>query len=161
MGGLTIDNSCAPLALFHSPSFGNHCYHRVKGNQVIKNNQQRRKQMTDTTPSVLTPSASGTRQSSGTKDLMRFEVEKKSVGVALFLCWVLGGFGAHRFYLGRPHAATMLIITLLSIPLCFVIIGFFSLAAVWIWMIVDLFSVSNWVKEYNTVLLGKIESGQY
>ena len=91
---------------------------------------------------------------------MRFENEKRSAGVALFLCWILGGFGAHRFYMGRPHGVTMLIITLLSIPLCFVIIGFFSLFAVWIWVIVDLFSVSRWAREYNTALLAKIQSGQ-
>ena len=54
----------------------------------------------------------------------------------------------------------MLIITLVSIPLCFVIIGFFSLFAVWIWVIVDLFSVSKWAREYNTALLAKIQSGQ-
>lgn len=94
------------------------------------------------------------------KDLMRFENEKKSAGVALFLCWILGGFGAHRFYMGRPHGVIMLIITLISIPLCFVLIGFFSLFAVWIWVIVDLFSVSKWAREYNTALLAKIQSGQ-
>ena len=73
-------------------------------------------------------------------------------------------------YLSRPiqkliiqthsHGVTMLIITLLSIPLCFVIIGIFGLAAVWIWMIVDLFSVSRWAREYNTSLLAKISAGQ-
>jgi len=113
--------------------------------------------MSDTPPQVLSVSA---QPSPSSKDLMRFENEKKSAGVALFLCWVLGAFGAHRFYMGRPHGATMLIITLVSIPLCFVIIGFFSLFAVWIWVIVDLFSVSKWAREYNTALLAKIQSGQ-
>ena len=113
--------------------------------------------MNETPPQVLPISV---QSGPSSKDLMRFENEKKSAGVALFLCWVLGIFGAHRFYMGRPHGATMLIIALISIPLCFVIIGFFSLFAVWIWVIVDLFSVSKWAREYNTALLAKIQSGQ-
>jgi TM2 domain-containing membrane protein YozV len=93
------------------------------------------------------------------KDLMRFESEKKSAGVALFLCWLTGTFGGHRFYLGRPHAVTMLIITVVSLPLCFVIIGFFGLFAIWVWTIADLFQVSRWVREHNTALLAKIQAG--
>lgn len=96
--------------------------------------------------------------STDAKDLIRFESEKKSAGVALFLCWVFGIFGGHRFYLRRPHGVAMLIITLLSIPLSFVIIGLFGLVATWIWMIVDLFQVSSWTKEYNTTLLARIHS---
>lgn len=92
-----------------------------------------------------------------TNKMMRYENEKKSEGVALFLCWVLGVWGAHRFYLNRPHAATMLIITLVSVPLCFVVIGFFSLFAVWVWVIVDLFAVTKWAKEHNTALMQRIE----
>ena len=72
-------------------------------------------------PPVQTTSAQSALSS---KDLMRFENEKKSAGVALFLCWVLGIFGGHRFYLRRPHAVKMLIITLISFPLCLVVIGF-------------------------------------
>jgi TM2 domain-containing membrane protein YozV len=114
--------------------------------------------MSETPPQIPTPS--GVSSGASSKDLMRFESEKKSAGVALFLCWVLGIFGGHRFYMGRPHGATMLIITLVSFPLCFVLIGFASLFAVWIWMVVDLFSVSRWAREYNTALLAKIQSGQ-
>lgn len=95
-----------------------------------------------------------------TSDLIRFEAEKKSAGVALFLCWVCGIFGGHRFYLGRPHAATMLIITLVSFPLCFVIIGFIGIFVTWVWMFVDLFAVTAWAREYNATLLTKIQSGQ-
>ena len=103
----------------------------------------------------------GAQNSPTLTQMTRFESEKKSAGVALFLCWVLGAFGAHRFYMGRPSGAVMLIITLLSIPLCLVLIGFLGLFAVWVWVIVDLFSVSGWAREYNTALLMKIQSGQY
>lgn len=99
-------------------------------------------------------------QPNNTQDLMRFENEKKSLGAVLFFCWILGAYGAHRFYLKQPHAKTMLIITLVSLPLCFVIIGFAGLFAMIIWQIIDLFSVSKWVKEHDTVLLARIQSGQ-
>ena len=93
-------------------------------------------------------------------DLMRFERGSKSAGVGLFLCWIVGIFGAHRFYLGRPHGVTMLVITLVSLPLCLVVIGFAGLLATWIWMIVDLFLVSGWVREHNTALWQRIQCGQ-
>jgi TM2 domain-containing membrane protein YozV len=91
---------------------------------------------------------------------MRFEAEKKSAGLAFVLCWLLGIWGAHRFYLNRPHAIVMLIITIISIPLCFFLIGFVGLATTWIWMFVDLFLVSRWVKEHNTLVLARIGSSQ-
>ena len=86
------------------------------------------------------------------QDLMRFEIEKKSEGVALLLCWVAGMFGGHRLYLRRPHAVTMLVITLVSNPLCFFCFGFFGILVTWIWMIADLFQVSRWAREYNTAV---------
>ncbi len=106
-------------------------------------------------------SAAAASQAPSTKDLMRFEAEKKSAGTALFLCWLLGSCGAHRFYLGRTGTAvTMLAITLISIPLSFVFVGFIGLFIVGVWVIVDLFSVSRWAREYNGALLARIQSGQ-
>lgn len=115
--------------------------------------------MNETTPENTISNASPSSATSS-KDLMRFEGEKKSAGVALFLCWICGIFGGHRFYLGRPHGTTMLLITIISFPLCFVVVGFAGLLATWVWMIADLFKVSRWTKEYNTALLAKIQSGQ-
>lgn len=113
--------------------------------------------MNETSPSS-TPPPMG-QAAPDREQLLRYESEKKSAGLAFVLCWFLGIWGVHRFYLKRPHAKTMLIISLISIPLCFVFIGFISFTAVWVWMIVDLFSVSKWVKEYNVALLNKITSG--
>lgn len=106
------------------------------------------------------PSIISAQPSLDARAMMRFETEKKSDGVALFLCWVLGIFGAHRFYLGRSHAVTMLVISLVSIPLCFVLIGFVGIFATSLWAIIDLFSVSKWAKEHNAAVLAKIGSGQ-
>ena len=90
--------------------------------------------------------------------MMRFETDKKSEGVALVLCWMLGVWGAHRFYLNKPHAVTMLAITLNSVPLCLVGIGFVSLAAMIVRSLIDVFSVTKWVKEHNTALRQRIEA---
>ena len=106
------------------------------------------------------PSIISAQPSLDARAMMRFETEKKSAGVALFLCWLLGIFGTHRFYLGRSHAVTMLVISLVSLPLCFVLIGFAGLFATAIWKIVDLFSVSKWTRENNAAVLAKISSGQ-
>ena len=54
--------------------------------------------------------------------------------------WFLGLFGGHRFYLELPHAKTMLILGL-------TIVG---LLATTVWALVDVFSLSKWVREYNT-----------
>lgn len=40
------------------------------------------------------------------------EVSRKSRLIALLLCWFLGVFGAHRFYVGRPLSAIFMILTL-------------------------------------------------
>ncbi len=94
------------------------------------------------------------------KDLLRFEAEKKSPGVAFALCCIWGLFGAHRFYMKRTGSAVaMLAITLVSAPLCLVLIGFVGVAAIGIWMIVDLFLVTRWAREYNAALLARITSG--
>jgi TM2 domain-containing membrane protein YozV len=94
-------------------------------------------------------------------EMIRFEAEKKSAGLAFVLCWILGNFGAHRFYMKKPHAVTKLVIMLISIPLIFLFcFGYIGILAMTIWSIVDLFYISGWVKEYNTALLTKIQSGQ-
>jgi TM2 domain-containing membrane protein YozV len=94
-------------------------------------------------------------------EMMRFEVEKKSAGAAFVLCLFLGNFGAHRFYMNKPHAVTKLVIMLISIPLILLFcIGYIGILAMSIWTIVDLFYISGWVKEYNTTLASKIQSGQ-
>jgi TM2 domain-containing membrane protein YozV len=98
---------------------------------------------------------------SNANDLLRFENEKKSAALAFILCWFLGIWGAHRFYLGKPYAWLKVIITLVSIPLCFFFIGFFGLFAMWLWMIIDLFYVSRWVRAHNTALLERISAGKW
>src|SRR5438128_4060757 len=118
--------------------------------------------MSETAPSILqmNPCApSSVRQRyAGIHDLLQFEAERKSAGIAFTLCWIFGIFGGHRFYLGRSHAVTMLVITIVSIPLCLIFVGFAGLLATGVWMVVDLFAVAVWVRADNKVVLSRIAS---
>lgn len=73
----------------------------------------------------------------------------KSFGVALLLWWFLGVFGAHRFYLERPHAKTMLILG----------VTVFGLAVTAVWCLIDVFQLSQWVRERNAAPAGKAVAG--
>jgi len=91
-------------------------------------------------------------------EMIRFEAQKKSAGLSFVLCWLLGNFGAHRFYLNKPHAVTKLVITLISIPLIFLFcLGYIGIIANSIWTLIDLFYISGWVREYNVALMEKIK----
>ncbi len=85
-------------------------------------------------------------------------VSTKSLGAAIAFWFFAGGLGAHRFYLGRPHAVTMLMLTLTGVLTAIIIVGFFLLAAVGIWVIVDVFLLDGWVKENNARASGGLLS---
>jgi TM2 domain-containing membrane protein YozV len=75
---------------------------------------------------------------------------RKEAAVAYVLLLFLGGFGAHRFYLGKTGSAVgLLCLTLISMLLTIVVIGFVGLLATAIWCFVDLFLVAGFVREYN------------
>src|ERR1700733_6315829 len=92
-----------------------------------------------------------------TQAMMRYDANKKSVGVAYALWFFFGSFGAHRFYLKQTGTAiAMLIIPLVSIPLVFVAIGFIGLGVVWIWVIVDAFLIPGLTRGYNNRLINNL-----
>jgi len=68
---------------------------------------------------------------------MIYDANRKSTGVAYLLWFFLGGFGAHRFYLGQTGTAvTQLLLLLLGwIPM---FVGWIALG---IWLFVDLFLI--------------------
>ncbi|MGQ2283028.1 TM2 domain-containing protein [Apilactobacillus kunkeei] len=76
-------------------------------------------------------------------------VENNSVSaVAAWLLWVfLGLFGAHRFLFKKPYAVLMLILAIIGCLTSILLIGLGFLTAVWIWWIVDAFSIQSWLKE--------------
>ena len=79
-----------------------------------------------------------------------YQLHKKETAAAFLFWFFLGHFGAHRFYLGKTGSATaMLVIMLVSIPLCFILIGFISYFAMIVWWIIDAFLICGWVNEHN------------
>jgi TM2 domain-containing membrane protein YozV len=60
--------------------------------------------------------------------------------VVILLWFFLGHFGAHRIYLGHMSTGiTMLVLTVVGIATACIFVGFFFLAAVSIWWLIDLF----------------------
>jgi TM2 domain-containing membrane protein YozV len=81
---------------------------------------------------------------------------KSRLATSLF-AWFLGHFGAHRFYIGKTGTAiVMLVLTIIGIPLCFVLVGFFVLGAVWIWALIDfIFAVAGKMRDSQGLLIEK------
>jgi len=75
---------------------------------------------------------------------MIYDANKKSVGASYVLCLLLGGLGAHRFYLGhRATAAVQLVLGLLGF-----VVGF-TWPPLWLWLLVDLFLIPGMVRARN------------
>ena len=89
--------------------------------------------------------------------LMQYDANKKSVGAAYVLWFFLGGFGAHRFYLGETGTgAAILAITVVSLLLMLAAIGFFTIWISIIWVFIDLFLIPGITRKYNSNLAAKL-----
>lgn len=85
--------------------------------------------------------------------MMQYDANKKTSGTAYILCYFLGFFGAHRFYLGETGTgAALLAITLCSFALMIVFIGFITIFISATWVFVDLFLIPGLVKKHNSAL---------
>jgi TM2 domain-containing membrane protein YozV len=96
-------------------------------------------------------------ETSAARQQMIFESHRKSTGVAYLLWFFLGGFGAHRFYLGQTGTAvTQLILFILGWVTLVVAVGFVFLAAVGIWLFVDLFLIPGIARDQNLRLADRL-----
>jgi TM2 domain-containing membrane protein YozV len=72
---------------------------------------------------------------------------QKSLAVAYLLAFFIGGLGIHNFYLGRTGAGVgMLVLWILGVLTTGFLVGLFLLAAVGIWLIVDLCLIPSYVR---------------
>ena len=72
---------------------------------------------------------------------------QKSIAVAYVLALFIGGLGIHNFYLGRTGAGVgMLVLWILGVLTAGFLVGFFLLAAVGIWLIVDLCLIPSYIR---------------
>ena len=98
--------------------------------------------------------------SADTQALMAFESGKKSAGTTYLLWFFAGGLGGHRFYLGRTGSAVaQLCLTVFGILTAVLIVGFLLLAAVGIWLLVDLFTIGKMVEDHNRALMDRLNAG--
>lgn len=79
--------------------------------------------------------------------------ELKSTGFAYLIWAFAGGLGAHRFYLGRPHGVTMLVLLLGGIITVPFLIGLIPLLIVGIWYLADAVAIPRWVEESRAAAL--------
>ncbi|CAN5412981.1 hypothetical protein BH10PSE6_BH10PSE6_46240 [soil metagenome] len=88
---------------------------------------------------------------------MQYDAAKKSTGVAYLLWFFLGGLGVHRFYLGQTGTgAAMAILFVLSWATTFIVIGFFGLAILGIWWLVDAFLIPGIATRMNIELATRL-----
>jgi TM2 domain-containing membrane protein YozV len=90
-------------------------------------------------------------------NMMMYDAQKKSVGVAFAFWFFLGTLGAHRFYTGRTGTAIVqLLLTLVGIATAWLGIGAFLLIGVGIWVLVDAFMLPGVIRRYNVALASRL-----
>ena len=96
----------------------------------------------------------------GKTTLVADDVSPKSRLITTLLAFFLGEFGAHRFYLGKTGTAVaMLLLTIVGWATFIFIVGWFFLAAVWIWNLIDfIMAIAGSMKDKNGKLVKNWES---
>lgn len=91
--------------------------------------------------------------------MMRYDANKKSTATAYILWFFLGMLGAHRFYLDETGTgAAILILTLVSVLLMVVAIGFATILIPVVWVFVDLFLIPGLVRTHNNELAARLNA---
>ena len=76
--------------------------------------------------------------------------EGKNMVVAYLLWFFLGYFGIHRFYLGKVGSGlAQLLLMIIGWVTSFIFIGFFLIAAWFIWWLLDAYFVQQYVTDFN------------
>ncbi len=74
-------------------------------------------------------------------------MNEKSPVVAYLLWFFLGGFGAHRMYMGKIGSGIgMAALTVGSIVLSAIVIGLLGFPILFGWLVVDAFLLNKWLK---------------
>lgn len=92
----------------------------------------------------------------GVRQQLLFEANRKSTGAAYLLWFFLGGFGAHRFYLGRTATGIgqLLLLLLGWIPL------FAGWIALGIWWLIDAFLIPDIIRADNLQTIRELADGR-
>jgi TM2 domain-containing membrane protein YozV len=87
------------------------------------------------------------------RDMMMYDAQKKTLGVAYLLWFFLGSLGGHRFYAGKTGTAiAQLLLTIAGGCTMFVGIGFVFLGCVGVWVLIDAFLLPGIIRTFNLSL---------
>jgi TM2 domain-containing membrane protein YozV len=101
--------------------------------------------------------AGSAQANSAARQHMMYDANRKSAGVAYLLLIFLGGFGAHRFYLGETGTgAVQLILLVLGWLTVLAGVGLLLLGALGLWLFVDLFLIPGIAREKNMQLADRL-----
>ncbi len=86
----------------------------------------------------------------------------KGVGLAYVLLIFLGGLGIHKFYLDKVGmGVTYLSLTFVGGLLTLIWIGWLLVFAVWVMLIIDLFTLAGDVRTFNARQHAQLNGGAY
>ncbi|GAB2873385.1 hypothetical protein GCM10027093_06170 [Paraburkholderia jirisanensis] len=91
------------------------------------------------------------------REMMMYDAQKKSLGVAYLLWFFLGSLGAHRFYAGRiVTAIVQLLLTLVGIGTMLIGVGYLVVGFVGLWVLVDAFLLPGIIRTHNLALANRL-----
>jgi TM2 domain-containing membrane protein YozV len=91
------------------------------------------------------------------REMMMYDAQKKSLGVAYLLWFFLGSLGGHRFYGGRTVTAIVqLLLTLAGIATSLIGVGYLVLGCVGLWVLIDAFLLPGIIRTHNVALANRL-----
>lgn len=115
--------------------------------------------MSEPTTRQVAPGMPAAAPSADAATMMRYDAYKKSALVAYLLWFVLGGLGAHRFYLRNTASAiVLLVITVTCIAATIVSLGLLGILLIvpLVWVVVDAFLIPGKVRQLNARLIREL-----
>lgn len=91
------------------------------------------------------------------RDMMMYDAQKKSVGVAYLLWFFVGYLGGHRFYVGKTGTAIIqLLLSIVGACTAMFGIGLSVIGLVGVWILIDAFLLPGIVRSHNVLLAGRL-----
>jgi len=96
---------------------------------------------------------------SETAKMMVYDAKKKSTGVAYLLWFLLGGIGAHRFYVNRTTSGVIyLVLQVIGWSTVAAGLGVLAFGVIGIWWLIDAFLVPGMVRSNNLMLAAELNA---
>jgi TM2 domain-containing membrane protein YozV len=91
------------------------------------------------------------------REMMMYDAQKKSNGVAYLLWFFVGYLGGHRFYVGKTGTAIIqLIMSIVGACTAMIGVGLFVIGLVGLWILIDAFLLPGIVRSHNVLLASRL-----